>query len=264
MKKQITIFIAIAIVVGIVGAAVIYSAKKSNNFASQQTKEAAVNKSSDSNIPLDPITEMYANSPAIKDSVAKIESAIQDEPVYRGCIAQAIKSCGSEVVASFSRTNDDDSVCKLLKDADLAQSCVDAINNSLAQRKMDSTYCQKISNAMRDNCEKQIITSKAIQAKDISLCGSLKGKTVSEKQENVENKSTSTPEETTPMFDPVEDQVSQCQLQVIMSLEPNDKNKELCKEIKSEYVQRDCDASMKDRATIHPEDSSVVPAPYTH
>lgn len=108
--------------------------------------------------------------PKIAEIVDTIDDGPKDDPAYRLCVSRLTRQCGDEAVERYSREKDDASACEGFSDAEFRRACQDAVNTAIAVRKVDPSFCAKVSESQRGACENRLVILSAIKAKSASGC----------------------------------------------------------------------------------------------
>lgn len=176
------------------------------------------------------------NAPKVEESISKINENLKEEPSYRACIARSTQMCGSEVISKFVLEKDSDEACNIFEDTSLKISCVNAINTEIARKKIDLSYCDKVTSSHKIICEQQAITAQAIKEKDVTVCNKLKDLKI--ENNNISGSILSA------QINEYE-YSSECIIQTIMTLDVTKKDLKICESIKNDLWKQNCISVIK-------------------
>ena len=89
-----------------------------------------------------------------------------EKPIYRACIARAVSSCGSDIIATESGSLD----CGIFSDPNLRKECRDIADMGFALRELDSSRCVSLVDWRRSNCEFSVAVKKAVKTEKPESC----------------------------------------------------------------------------------------------
>lgn len=175
------------------------------------------------------------SAPSVEESLEKVGKKLQEEPVFRACIARSTQMCSSEVVSRFVQEKDSDKACGIFDDIALKTSCVNAINMELARKTLDVSLCDKVAETSKAQCIQQATIAKAVKEKDIKACAALK-------PPKIDNTATGAMMPPSGM-----NGQSQCIVQVVMMMDPTEKTLGMCKSIEDDMMQQNCISMVQSR-----------------